>query len=268
MKTCGAIGPRAGMVCERQKGHEKSKLFSPAVHSNITHGLHWTDEPVEGLRTRRVYIAGPITGIPMSNFPAFDAARDRWAEAGWAALSPADITRKYWRDRFGTEFDPSSPSDPRMCVGGDIYPELLRLDFKALSSAEAIALLPGWERSHGVSIELPYALALGMPVYDAAQPGQLLPPENIAAEAQRLVLGARQKDYGHPIDNYTMVGRMWGAFLGLPDIDPRKAAHMMSLAKIAREGNAYKRDNLVDLIGYALVAQMIVDRQREKKDES
>lgn len=89
------------------------------------------------------------------------------------------------------------------------------------------------------------------------------PPETILQEAQRLVHGDRQAAYGHPIVDYTRTGRMWGAILGIPDIDPRLCCLMMCAVKISREVNAHKRDNLTDLAGYAACAQMVADHQAE-----
>lgn len=37
--------------------------------------------------------------------------------------------------------------------------------------------------------------------------------ETILQEAQRLVHGDRQGSYGHPLDDYTRTGTMWGAIL-------------------------------------------------------
>lgn len=85
--------------------------------------------------------------------------------------------------------------------------------------------------------------------------------ETILEEAQRLVHGNRGADYGHPIVDYTRTGRMWGAILGIPDIDPRLCCLMMAAVKISREVNQHKRDNLTDLAGYAECASMVAERQ-------
>jgi hypothetical protein len=57
--------------------------------------------------------------------------------------------------------------------------------------------------------------------------------KSILEEAQGLIHGSRNKDYGHPLDNFTMMGRMWGALLGVPDIPAETVAVMMvSLPRI------------------------------------
>lgn len=85
--------------------------------------------------------------------------------------------------------------------------------------------------------------------------------ESALEEAQRLVHGDRDESYGHPIDGYTRVGRLWGAMLGIADIDPRVCVLMMAALKISREVDRPKRDNRVDLAGYAECAQMVAERQ-------
>ena len=85
--------------------------------------------------------------------------------------------------------------------------------------------------------------------------------ETILEEAQRLVHGDRGESYGHPIVDYERTGRMWGAILGIPDIDPRICCLMMIAVKLSREVNRHKRDNMTDAAGYAECAQMVAERQ-------
>ncbi len=203
-----------------------------------------------------------MTGLPLYNFPAFDYAKVQWLDAGWCVASPADLTREFWQREFGEEFNPAS-TDPRIAAGGDIYDRFLREDVRAIADCTAIALLPGWEKSRGVAKELTVARVLNLQELDAVtfNPIAAPAPESALQEAQRLVHGDRGVAYGHPIDDYTRTGRMWGAILGLPDIDPRVCCLMMAAVKISREVNAPKRDNRVDLAGYAQCAQMVAERQ-------
>ena len=103
----------------------------------------------------RVYIAGPMRGYPLYNFPAFDAAAEALREAGHDPINPADLDRARGVDE---RTDPLPPGFIR---------EALREDLLAiLDEAEAIALLPGWMASRGAVIEVALARAVEIPVVD------------------------------------------------------------------------------------------------------
>lgn len=203
----------------------------------------------------KVYIAGPMTGLPEFNFPAFNEAAAVWRVWGWEVANPAESHNG----------DTSLP-----------YAEYVRFDIDVLQTCDAIAMLPGWDGANARGSVWEREIArtlLKLPVFDAMKP---VAPENVALkphtipesalqEAQRLVHGNRGTDYGHPIDDYTRTGRMWGAILGIGDIDPRIACLMMGAVKISREVNKHKRDNLVDLAGYAECANMVAERQEKAK---
>ena len=87
------------------------------------------------------------------------------------------------------------------------------------------------------------------------------PEETITEEAQRLVGGDRQADYGHPIEDFTRTGRMWAAILGLPEVSAEQVALCMVGVKISREVNRPKRDNRVDGVGYLLCLDRIRNRR-------
>lgn len=90
----------------------------------------------------RVYISGPMTGLPEFNFPAFHAAARLLRAAGHEAVNPAEINAE---------------------TGGDWH-YYLRADIKALCDCDALALLPGWEGSKGAHLELHIAHRLGLRV--------------------------------------------------------------------------------------------------------
>jgi hypothetical protein len=78
----------------------------------------------------------------------------------------------------------------------------------------------------------------------------------ICEEALRTINVERQDQYGNPEDTFKQIGHLWTAYLSrgghMTMITPPMVADMMCLLKIAREnGGRGKRDNAVDLIGYA-----------------
>lgn len=83
--------------------------------------------------------------------------------------------------------------------------------------------------------------------------------ESILQEAHRLTHGDRNSTYGHPYDDYTCTAALATAILG-DTLNRPITAHQMALimcaVKLSRESRVPKRDNLVDLAGYAWVARM------------
>ena len=86
---------------------------------------------------------------------------------------------------------------------------------------------------------------------------------NVLTIAATLVYGHREKTYGHPRDNFKTIVDMWNAYLtrrGIVTdalIVERDVAMMFVLVKVAREGVAATRDNLVDIAGYAATAERL-----------
>lgn len=86
--------------------------------------------------------------------------------------------------------------------------------------------------------------------------GQLEMDESILGEAKRLTVGDRQKDYGHPRDNFEHIAGLWRAHFKW-DVSARDVAAAMRLVKEARQKHSPKRDNLIDIAGYANTEDML-----------
>lgn len=76
-------------------------------------------------------------------------------------------------------------------------------------------------------------------------------PESILQEAERIVSGDRDKDYGSVKENFGRIAKMWSAITGA-SIMERQVGWMMIALKAARDTHKEKRDNLVDAVGYVL----------------
>jgi hypothetical protein len=85
------------------------------------------------------------------------------------------------------------------------------------------------------------------------------PKESVCLEADRLVSGDRNADYGHPIVDFSRSAKIWEAILGFPVSAPQVGLCMIGV-KISRECNKHKRDNLTDICGYAKCTDMIADK--------
>ena len=89
---------------------------------------------------KRVYVAGPMTGLRDLNFPAFHAAATALRDAGWEVVNPAEVNP-----------DTAMP-----------WVECMRRDIAELLTCDAVALLPGWDKSRGALLENTIAVQLGM----------------------------------------------------------------------------------------------------------
>jgi hypothetical protein len=78
----------------------------------------------------------------------------------------------------------------------------------------------------------------------------------ILMEADELINGDRERNYGSPQESFGCIADMWTAYLGHP-VTAADACHMMALLKIARLRTGPHRDSSVDGAGYmALGAEM------------
>lgn len=185
----------------------------------------------------RIYVAGPMTGIEDHNKPRLRALGSGWANAGYEVVNPANF------------FD----VEPHKFVAR-------KRAIKELMTCDALAVLPEWVDypDSFVHDEIALAKRLGIPVHDARYPVCPQPLiESVLEEAQRIVYGTRQQEYGHPIVSLTQIAELWTGFISArtgsmivllkPDV-----ANMFILAKMARTFNApNRRDSWVDMAGWA-----------------
>jgi hypothetical protein len=113
----------------------------------------------------RIYIAGPMTGIPQFNFPAFEAAAAQLRAAGHEVHSPAEMDNPETRRAAMASPDGAPGSGS---ANGETWGDFLARDVKLLADdgLEAVCVLPGWEHSRGSRLETFVAAAMcGLPIY-------------------------------------------------------------------------------------------------------
>lgn len=113
----------------------------------------------------RIYVAGPMTGLPDLNFPAFHRAAHALRYRGHEAINPAEINAGQ--------------------TAGWI--ECMRADIAQLVTCDAIYLLKRWEKSLGARLEFHVATALDLHVL---QEWQEIP---FANDCYRLALDAEAR---------------------------------------------------------------------------
>lgn len=73
---------------------------------------------------------------------------------------------------------------------------------------------------------------------------------DLLVEAHQIVTDRHAK-YGHPKEDFTRIAGMWSSYLGYP-ITASDVACMMIQLKLSRSKANYGRDNMVDVVGYAI----------------
>ena len=104
---------------------------------------------------KRVYIAGKMRGLPQYNFPAFRKYTAEWRAAGWEVVSPAEMD-----ENIG--FTENNPEPTK-----EFLKDAIKRDVLAILECDALALIPGWEGSKGVRVEIALADFLDISIYCA-----------------------------------------------------------------------------------------------------
>lgn len=95
----------------------------------------------------RLYVSGPMTGKPLNNVPAFNAATKKLRARGYKVVNPAEL-------------DKGEPCRTWVAC--------LRRDLRWLVTCDAIATLPGWRKSKGASLEVHVGRELSFPIHPVA----------------------------------------------------------------------------------------------------
>lgn len=117
----------------------------------------------------KIYVAGPMRGIPEFNFPAFHAATARLRAAGHEVFNPAERDIQY----HGVDISKGNADGCEEKAAKDHgfnLREALKDDLEFIClHADAVAVLPGWEKSRGAQAEVATAYALGLQVLKAPE---------------------------------------------------------------------------------------------------
>lgn len=93
---------------------------------------------------KRIYIAGPMTGLQDFNYPVFNAEAVRFRALGFEVENPAENSEQ------------------------DSWEAYMRQALCQMLTCDTIALLPGWIDSRGANLERNVAQKVGLTVVAAA----------------------------------------------------------------------------------------------------
>lgn len=104
-------------------------------------------------KSKTVYIAGPMRGLPKFNYPAFNRAEIHLRSLGYDVVNPATFG-----DSYGT------PEE--LIADKKLLKRLMNDELREIAKCDAIYLLRGWEKSVGARKELSVALQLDLEVIE------------------------------------------------------------------------------------------------------
>lgn len=87
---------------------------------------------------KRIYLSGPMTGLPDFNYPAFNAEAARLRALGYHVENPAENPKQ------------------------DSWDAYMRKAITQMLTCDTIALMPGWLQSKGARIEYELAVSIGI----------------------------------------------------------------------------------------------------------
>jgi hypothetical protein len=98
------------------------------------------------IAAQRIYLSGPMTGLPGYNYPAFNAEAGRLRELDYTVENPAE--------------NPLPADAP--------WHQWMRDAIRQMLTCDAVALMPGWQVSRGANVEVELAIHLGIAVIPAS----------------------------------------------------------------------------------------------------
>ena len=104
------------------------------------------------MKKPKIYIAGPMRGLPNFNYPKFNVYARTLRAIGWDVANPVEIGADYGTpDQINAH-----PALLAAVIAAELY---------AIETCDAIYLLDGWQNSEGARKELAVAIAYRLKIY-------------------------------------------------------------------------------------------------------
>lgn len=123
------------------------KSFNPQYHM-------WAALKERGIelqpKQHRIFISGPMSGYDLHNYPIFEKVEECLKTAGYECVNPASIGAKYNPEKVDSD--------------KALYCAMEKEIQEAERTCNVLLLLPRWEDSVGVRLELQTAIELKMKI--------------------------------------------------------------------------------------------------------
>lgn len=132
-------------------------------------------------RPFRLYLAGPMSGLPQHNFPAFNRAAKELRDAGFEVFNPAENEPRepgcsdcaFGHQPFESEpchtcmstTHPGYPGYRRADGELDEFSHYMAIDLPEVCKADGVAFPPGWAASKGACLEHHVAVQCGKKIF-------------------------------------------------------------------------------------------------------
>lgn len=140
------ICKRTGNACIELGWCDRFDNCAKQVAADLDKAAH-DPQPAAKPTKLRLYLSGPMTGLPDYNYPAFNAEAARLRALGYDIVNPAELK------------PPASESDE--------WHHYLRRDLREMLTCDGLALMPGWHNSKGAHLEIQVAHRVEMSIWDA-----------------------------------------------------------------------------------------------------
>ena len=115
---------------------------------------------------KTIYLAGPMTGIPQFNYPAFFEAADELRWYGYNVINPPESDSLEVRAAAMASLSGDWADLPEPDI---LLPAIIRQNVDDVLSSDGIATMFGWANSKGAQFEVALAHRIGIPVKEHSE---------------------------------------------------------------------------------------------------
>lgn len=110
---------------------------------------------------KKVYLSGPITGMPNNNIQEFKKYEEKFKNLNFEVINPHNLFS-------GDEVELLEKClEEKKITFEEYHSHFMRRDIAEMMNCDFIAVLDGWEKSKGANIEVYIARNINMPIVSA-----------------------------------------------------------------------------------------------------